>query len=629
MKTSLGISISSVLTFCLALSGATALAQTAEDKSFLSMYFSDAELVVQSATRSPQPLSHVAENMTVVTAADIERMNAHTLADVLNTIPGVEVAINAGPGSSASAGIFGSLSAHVTVILDGVVINDLWGPRAEIGNIPVQNIERIEIVKGPASSAWGSALGGVVNIITKTGRVVDQGGMLSGSYGNATSGDFRVEARGKEDRFGYYLNAGRLQSKDFTPNIELSNNTNAYAKLSYDLTDKTDVRFSFAYIRSYDEIPYPDEIDKNPSQNFQSTISLNTSLADNVDLNVSAWTLNNYANSRWITMSTGDSSDHNAAFTDEGASARLTWKTGQQTIVVGSEADAKESSVPPFLMNGVMRKEAIYVNDTIVFDKLTVIPGVRFEDTSTNGGFTAPSLGVTYALGNETILRTFVARGFNIPGAAGSLANTSWTDSFGNTVYWLPNPDLNMETVWSYQAGIESAAMKYLWLKLSVFRNDSRNLAALQNTASNTQQFVNVGRDRLEGVMLETKTIPIYNTSLLAAAEILTIKNLDTNETIADQPVQVYDLGLKYDDKESFNAVLQGRHINWNLKDPSIQTCKTMILNLTVNKTVHRVRNMGIEVFATGHNLLNTKQIFSTSWPNPERWYEAGLRYNF
>lgn len=484
-------------------------------------------------------------------------------------------------------------------------------------------------MKGPASSAWGSALGGVVNVITKTGRVVDQGGMLSGSYGNANFGDFRVEARGKQDRFGYYLNAGRLQSRDFTPNIELSNNTNAYAKLSYDLTDKTDIKVSLAYIKSHDEIPYPDEIDKNPSQNFQSTIILSTSLASNMDLAVSAWALNNYANSRWITISTGDFSDHNAAFTGHGANARITWKTGQQTIVVGAEADEKETTVLDLVVNGAMRKQAIYLNDTIAFDRLTVIPGVRYEDTSSNGGFTAPSLGATYALGEDTIFRASVARGFNIPGVGPSLGSATWTDPDGNTNYWLPNPDLKMETVWSYQAGIESAAMKCLWLKLSLFRNDIRNLAVLQETALYTSQYVNFGRDRQDGVMLETKTMPIYNTSLLAAAEILTIKDLGTNETIAGQPVQVYYLGLKYDDKESLNALLQGRHINWNLKDPTIQTCKTMMLDLTVNKRIHQAQNTSMTVFASGHNLLNTKQIWSTSWPNPERWYEAGLRYNF
>jgi vitamin B12 transporter len=594
----------------------------------MKMYFSDAELEIQSATRSPEPLSQVAENMTVVTAADIERMNAHTLADVLNTVMGVEVQFTAGPGSPSNAGILGSTQAHATVVLDGVVFNDPWNGMAELGLIPVQNIEKIEIVKGPASSAWGSALGGVVNVITKTGRSVDRGGVLSGAYGNSRFGDFRAEARGKQDRFGYYLGAGRLQSRDMTPNVEVLKTSNAYAKLSYDLTDKTDITCSIDYIKRDAEVPYPDEIDKNPEQRLHANIAVNTSLANNLNLNVAAWAINNYANSRWITISTGAFSDHNMAFTGHGESARLIYKAGWQTLVIGGEAEEKTTSVPPLLMDGVIRKEAVYANDTIVFDRLTVIPGVRYEDTSTNKGFAAPSLGVTYALGKDTIIRTFVARGYNIPGAGASLASATWIDSAGTNT-WLPNNNLKMETVTSYQAGIESAAMKSLWLKLSLFKNDVRNLAVMQAVATNTVQFVNFGRNRLQGAMLETKTMPIYDISLLAAAEFITAKDLETNETIAGQPVQVYDLGLKYDDKETLNVWLQGRHINWNLKDPTIQTCKTMIVDLTVNKRIHQVKDTSLEVFASGHNLLNTKQIWSAAWPNPERWYEAGVRYTF
>ena len=628
-KRSVQFSVSSVLIACLISSATTALAQTVEDKNYLSMYYSDAELTVQSATRSPEPLSRVAENMTVVTAADIVRMNAHTLADVLNTVMGVEVQFNAGPGSLANTGILGSTVYHATVVLDGVVLNDSWNGMADIGIISVQNIEKIEIVKGPASSAWGSALGGVVNVITKTGRTVDQGGVLSGSYGNNRFGDFRAEARGKRDRLGYYLSAGRFQSRDITPSIEVSNTANAYAKLSYDLTDNTDVKFSFGYHKRYEELPYPDEIDKNPAQYLHSTVTLNASLASNMDLIVSVWASNNYVNSRWVTISTGDFTDHNVATKGRGGNARFIWKTGQHTFVVGSEADAKTTSYPPSLMNGVLRKAAFYLNDTIVLDRLTMIPGVRYEDASTAKGFTSPSLGVTYALASNTIFRVFAARGYNLPGAGPSLGSASWVDSSGNTVSSLPNHDLKMETVTSYQAGIESAAMKSLWLKLSLFRNNVRNLTVMQEVAPNTEQFVNVGRNRLEGVMVEARTMPIYNTALLAAAEFITATDLTTDETIAGQPAQVYDVGLKYDDHESLNAWLQGRHINWNLKDPAIPTGKTMIVELAVNKKIHQEKDTNLEVFASGHNLLNTKQVWSDGWPNPERWYEAGLRYNF
>ena len=175
------ISVAQVLLFVLSI--APAFAQTDEEKNFLLLYFKEEELVVMSPSRSPKPISQVAENMTVVTAAEIELMNAHTLAEVLNTITGVEVWMLGGPGQVAQASILGSAPSHVTVLMDGVVLNAINTNIAFVGQFPVQNIEKVEIIKGPASSAWGSALGGVVNIITKSGRSMDQGSVLSGSYG--------------------------------------------------------------------------------------------------------------------------------------------------------------------------------------------------------------------------------------------------------------------------------------------------------------------------------------------------------------------------------------------------------------------------------------------------------------
>ena len=97
-----------------------AAAQTTEEKNFLLMYFKEEELVVESSTRSPKDVSQVAENITVVTASDIKLMNAHTLADVLNTINGVQVFMTGGPGQIASGYIHGSV--HMTVMLDGIAI---------------------------------------------------------------------------------------------------------------------------------------------------------------------------------------------------------------------------------------------------------------------------------------------------------------------------------------------------------------------------------------------------------------------------------------------------------------------------------------------------------------------------
>src|SRR5512146_2597173 len=83
-------------------------AQTAKEKSYLSMYFTDEELEVVSATRSLTSISRVAENITVVTASEIEPMNAHTLADVLNTVTGIPVFFNGRPGGLSTFTIQGS-----------------------------------------------------------------------------------------------------------------------------------------------------------------------------------------------------------------------------------------------------------------------------------------------------------------------------------------------------------------------------------------------------------------------------------------------------------------------------------------------------------------------------------------
>ena len=140
------------------------------------MYFDEDELFVVSTTRSLKSITRIAENVEVVTTEDIELMNAHTVADVLNTVTGVQVQTNGGTGAFSFVNIQGSDQRHVAVFMDGVLLNVFTDNIADIAMIPVQIVEKIEIIKGPASSAWGSSLGGVVNIITKAGSFGKSGG---------------------------------------------------------------------------------------------------------------------------------------------------------------------------------------------------------------------------------------------------------------------------------------------------------------------------------------------------------------------------------------------------------------------------------------------------------------------
>ncbi len=200
---------------------APVFAQTEEEMDVLRMIYKDEDLVTPG--RVAKPVSQVAENITVIDADEIEAINAHTLTDVLYHVTGVQMDITGGPGSISGALIQGSDTRHVQVMIDGVSLNNLSDNIADIGSIPVQQIQRIEIVKGPASSSWGSALGGIINIITKSPDPDRKaGGMASASIGERNTGDYRGELSGTVGSFGYYIYGGGLTGDGLTPNVAAS-----------------------------------------------------------------------------------------------------------------------------------------------------------------------------------------------------------------------------------------------------------------------------------------------------------------------------------------------------------------------------------------------------------------------
>ncbi len=619
--------IARILTFLIFMlyllsTGTPVFAQTAEEKNFLLMYFKEEELVVESATRSPKPVSQTAENITVVTASDIELMNAHTLADVLNAVTGVQVFMTGGPGQIAAAYIQGSDQRHVTVMIDGVVLNNVGVNVVDLGSIPVQMIKKIEIIKGPASSAWGSALGGVVNVITKTGTVDSQGNMVSASYSTKNSGDFRAETTGKQSKLGYYLTAGRLQSDGLTSHFNVNDN-NAYTKLTYDLTDQTSVLFSLGYeknSRGAGEDTVYGLSYGNVIELTHATLALNSALTNDLELNVSVRSIH-----QEFTQWSDGSFVSNDKFSDKGfgSSAKLTWKVANNAIVFGADYDDKtlKSGAIAGGEQGLI-KSALYANDTMSFGRLSITPGIRFDKTSSNGDVTSPSLGLTYSLANNTILRVYTANGFNVP----PLVYT-----YGDGATGLPNPNLKAEMVHSYQAGMETTALKFAWVKLTAFRNDIRDALTVETDSLGFRIAENNARQRRQGIEVEMKTLPVYNTSLTFGADFIDAKDLVSGERLQYIPSRVYDLGLLYDDEHSFRALLKGRYIDWNADPLSLYPGKynSFIFDLNMIKKIYQYEQSALEAFLNVHNMLNSNQSVLSLYPNPERWYEGGIRYKF
>lgn len=612
-----------VLVCILALFPASAFAQSSEEKNFLLMYFTEEELVVESPTRSRKSLSQTAENVSVVTADEIRLMNAHTVAEVLNTVTGVQVFLTGGPGSSATMFIQGSGSRHVAVFIDGVPLNNLSDNAAELGSLPVQNIEKIEIVKGPASSAWGSALGGVINIITKSGQEKGLGGVLSASSGKHDTGDFRAEASGKKAGVGYYFTAGRLQTDGFRPHNDFAGN-NAYAKLSYDITGDTSVMATVSYdkvARGIGDLPDFGIYVNNELKTVRSTVALRSSLSESTDLQVTAWhSRQHYDFTNSLLATSAELSTDNYLDDGYGGSIKLTWKTQHHTVVLGGDYDSRTLHSNAIADNSQgIEKHAAFINDTMSFGRLTITPGLRYDRTDTNGDFTSPSLGITYRIGETTLLRASAARGFSVPQLAGT---------YGDNLFHVSNPDLKMEKVKSYQIGAETALEKYLWVKMSGFRHDLDDV--LENVALSPFSFItmNSGRERREGLEVELRTAPVFHTALNAGASFISAKDRDTGETIKSVAQRTYDIGLQYDDG-SLKALVKGHYVYWNT-DPFFEgKFDDFIVDAHIMKTLIKQNDQALEIFGDVHNLFDDEQYSFGIYKNPGRWFEAGVRYVF
>jgi vitamin B12 transporter len=207
----------------------------------------DEAAVVVTATRMPARASELLNDVTVLRRSDIEASGAATLPELLAAQPGIEFVNNGGTGKTTSLITRGTESRHTVVLIDGMRVNSATSGDTAVQHIPLSQIERIEIVRGPVSSLYGSeAIGGVVQIFTKRGE-----GPLSGnvqaSIGSRNTSDLAAGITGATDTLNYALSAGHFQTDGVSA---LTNPANASYNADSDgyrqdnLTGRASVQFA-------------------------------------------------------------------------------------------------------------------------------------------------------------------------------------------------------------------------------------------------------------------------------------------------------------------------------------------------------------------------------------------------
>lgn len=215
--------------------------------------------IVVTPYRYEEALSNTPSSVTVITSGEIKDANAQRVVDGLRTIPGVTVSDFYGTGVAAAvdmAGFGASAAVNVLVLIDGRRVNNVDLSGVDWSQVPLDQVERIEVINGGSAGVlYGdNAFSGVVNIITRKGSGKPKLSMEA-DYGSYDMNKQKLSLKGALDnRFSYWLNAGRESTNGYRENTFYKANDFA-SKLEYDFNDASSMHFNSGFHASTFGLP--------------------------------------------------------------------------------------------------------------------------------------------------------------------------------------------------------------------------------------------------------------------------------------------------------------------------------------------------------------------------------------
>ncbi|MCX7191772.1 MAG: TonB-dependent receptor [Candidatus Methylopumilus sp.] len=215
--------------------------------------------VFVTATRTPISKKNVIADIAVISEEEIKLAGSSSLPELLQRQPGIEISNNGGQGKVSTLFLRGASSTHSVILLDGIRIDSATTGLTAIENIPLSQIEKIEIVRGPASSLYGQdAIGGVIQIFTKKGLNGFKPYISSG-YGKYNTSIAQGGIRGGDETTSYAINLSSQSSTGFSafePNANSPaniynldkdgyRNKSASVSLSHKINEKFDINFQY------------------------------------------------------------------------------------------------------------------------------------------------------------------------------------------------------------------------------------------------------------------------------------------------------------------------------------------------------------------------------------------------
>jgi len=592
---------------------------------------------IVTANRMPVKLSEVAANVTVITHEEIERGGFTSVPDILS-----KSNVDLEATSSSTIPVLNG-DDRVLVLVDGRRVS--WDALVVSGNshagtnldlLSVKNIERIEIVRGPASSLYGSdAVGGIINIITRKAKTASTS--ISSESGSWGLQNFSLSTEGHENGIGYLITAETKKRNDFSYKNATTGKTETkqdsqldqkFMTLKLDKDLKKGASLSLQVEHGDDEsgfggtsaYPYPGGYRKVVDNNVALTYHWGQDKGAENFLRV----YRNASNQQYF-----NSLSSVADLTSNGFNWQQNWKLSTGHTLTGG-VDWREDHMDDkaSIDQGFTTKALFVENRWQLANKFSVTVGTRYDDHSIVGGNTTSRVTVNKELNTTT----------NVYASFGQyVKNPTIAELFSNTAWWVGNPNLKSEEGNTATLGLNTKLKDGTKLQASIYSSRLKNALEWENGYTSGSAYIpgyyyNISNEKRQGLDLNlTRQLsPQWNVGVGYAYANIEIKDGTTSAdyvpyTSNTQP-NGYRLNVQYE-QAKWDAGLTLRSATGRSLEKF--TSKSYV---TLDMIASYKITTNTRVYLKGYNLTNEAYELSASYyggtyPMPGRHFYLGIEH--
>ncbi len=488
---------------------------------------SEVDPVVVTATKIETPLAQVGGAITVITQEELRTFGQHELGEALRGTPGVEIQRSGSLGKTTSIRIRGANPNQVQLLVDGLRVKSPTLGTADLAELPVDAVDRIEIVRGPQSGLYGAdAIGGVVNVITRKGHGPPR---ASAHFEGGSYDTFRLRAgvQGSVGGFNYNLSGSGYTSGGRFDNDDAEQYALA-GRLGYDFSWKGELSITGRYVKTFTDLPFdvfpPLTLDDPNMQQQLETWLWTVAYAQPIQ----PWWDVKVRYGQWFNNSgfqdAGPPPAFDSPLTSQIDTRRLeaelisAFHVGKwNTLSVGGEyRDELGRNRGSFRASIVTR--SLFVQDELrLFDRLFVTASTRYEDNEVFGDRVTSRVGAAIVIKETgTRLRGAWGEGFRAP----TINDLFFPDLTGGLCPPFGNPGLEPERSRSWEVGADQSFWaRRVRLGATYFHNTFEDLITVVQVAPtpagvaagfpSCAQSGNVGRARTRGLEFTSEVEPL------------------------------------------------------------------------------------------------------------------------